>query len=98
MGRLQGRTALVTGANRGIGLAIARELGKEGATGLLAGRKKSALAKGRKEIEAAGGKAQVGGVDFDTGKSVRNAARALDRRLTALDVFIGTAASRGSRV
>ena len=31
MGRLEGKTALVTGGSRGIGLAIARALGAEGA-------------------------------------------------------------------
>ena len=98
MPRLQNRTALVTGANRGIGLAIAKEFGKEGATVLLAGRKKPALEKVRKEIEAAGGKAQVFVVDLDKEKSVRDFAKALKRKVKALDVFIGNAASLGARV
>jgi len=98
MARLQNRTALVTGANRGIGLAIARELAKEGATVLLAGRKKAALDKVRKEIAAAGGKAQVMVVDLEKEKAVRAAAKALKKKLKSLDIFIGNAASLGARV
>jgi NAD(P)-dependent dehydrogenase (short-subunit alcohol dehydrogenase family) len=40
---LSGRCALVTGASRGIGLAIARALGKQGASVVLTGRKADAL-------------------------------------------------------
>ena len=99
MARLQGRTALVTGANRGIGLAIAKELAKEGAMVLLAGRKKSALEEVRKEIETDGGKAQTWVVDLEKEKSIRDFARALKKkRLKALDIFIGNAASLGARV
>ena len=99
MARLQARAALVTGANRGIGVAIAKELAREGATVLLAGRKKAALETVRKEIEAAGGKAQVCVVDLEKEKSVRELGKSLKKkRLKALDILIGNAASLGARV
>ena len=98
MARLQNRTALVTGANRGIGLAIAKEFGREGATVLLAGRNKAALEKVKSEITAAGGKAEVCEVDLEDEKSVRALGRALRDKLKALDIFIANAASLGARV
>ena len=52
--RLENRTALITGANRGIGLAIARAYAREGARLLLAGRREDALKKVQAEIAAAG--------------------------------------------
>src|ERR1700736_3241743 len=48
---LSGRLALITGANRGIGLAIARALAREGCNLLITGRDERALAKARIELE-----------------------------------------------
>src|SRR5207253_8361675 len=49
-GRLQQRTALVTGGNAGIGLAIARALAQEGCSLLIAGRDAHSLARAGKEL------------------------------------------------
>src|SRR5271155_445021 len=48
---LSGRLALVTGANRGIGLAIARALAREGCHLIVTGRDQRALSKARVELE-----------------------------------------------
>src|ERR1700674_2460039 len=48
---LCGRLALITGANRGIGLAIARALAHEGCNLIITGRDDPALAKARIELE-----------------------------------------------
>jgi NAD(P)-dependent dehydrogenase (short-subunit alcohol dehydrogenase family) len=48
---LCGRLALITGANRGIGLAIARALAHEGCNLIIIGRDERALAKARIELE-----------------------------------------------
>ena len=48
---LSGRLALITGANRGIGLAIARALASEGCNLIITGRDQRALAKARTELD-----------------------------------------------
>jgi NAD(P)-dependent dehydrogenase (short-subunit alcohol dehydrogenase family) len=53
--KLQGRSALITGASRGIGLAIARALGAEGCNLHLTARNESLLNEAAREIRAAHG-------------------------------------------
>src|SRR6202035_352779 len=55
--RLAGRTAIVTGASRGIGRAIAELYGREGAPGVVASRSTDGCAAAVQAIEAAGGTA-----------------------------------------
>ncbi len=49
--RFSGRLALITGANRGIGFAIARALAREGCHLIITGRNERALAKARRELD-----------------------------------------------
>jgi NAD(P)-dependent dehydrogenase (short-subunit alcohol dehydrogenase family) len=57
MARVAGRVAVVTGASRGIGRAVALALAREGATVVVASRKADGVQAVTAEIEAAGGKA-----------------------------------------
>src|SRR4051812_3344086 len=54
---LEGKTAIITGASKGIGLAIAQLYAEEGANVVLTARGKEALDKAVAEIRNAGGKA-----------------------------------------
>src|SRR5690606_40427106 len=55
--RLAGRTALVTGSTRGLGLAIAKRLAAEGAFVAVSGRSEEQARRVAEEIVAAGGRA-----------------------------------------
>jgi NAD(P)-dependent dehydrogenase (short-subunit alcohol dehydrogenase family) len=57
---LTGRLALITGANRGIGLAVARALAREGCNLIITGRDERALARARHELE----KLQLAGLNL----------------------------------
>jgi len=65
-----GRTALVTGAGRGLGRASARRLAAEGATTILVGRGRDALLEVAREIDEAGGVSKVIAADVSSDASV----------------------------
>src|ERR1700722_3919548 len=56
---LEGKVAIITGAGRGIGASIARELSNLGATAVVCGRTRAALESTAKSIAQTGGKAQA---------------------------------------
>jgi NAD(P)-dependent dehydrogenase (short-subunit alcohol dehydrogenase family) len=62
--RLKGKTAIVTGASRGIGKAIAMRLAAEGAQTVLCARDRNLLELAVKEIERDGGRASALAVDL----------------------------------
>lgn len=81
--RLANRTAIVTGAAKGIGGAITRALAREGADILLAGRDIAALDVVAEEVRALGRKAYLAQVDVSQEPEVAAMAA------TARDVFGG---------
>ncbi|MBM3521425.1 MAG: SDR family oxidoreductase [Alphaproteobacteria bacterium] len=92
---LVGRTALVTGAGRNIGRAIALELAAAGAALVLNTRQDPAeVGAVKAEIEAAGGKAVVAVADVTEPAAVEAMARLAGSTFGGLDILVNNAAIR----
>ena len=75
---LSGRTALVAGASRGIGLAIARATAVQGAHTVLASRSMTALEQEARALRDAGGSAEAMHLDITDNDSIDALAAACD--------------------
>jgi NAD(P)-dependent dehydrogenase (short-subunit alcohol dehydrogenase family) len=88
---LEGRTALVTGASRGIGRDTARALANAGARVALAARDRAGLESLAEEIGAAGGEAHAVELDLLDLGSIERAVAAAVERLGRLDILVNNA-------
>ena len=96
-GRLEGRIALVTGASRGIGAAVARRFGAEGAQVVLIARTVGGLEEVDDEIRRAGGKpAVLVPLDLREADKIDQLGASLFERFGKLDVLVGNAAILGA--
>lgn len=89
---LTGQVALVTGASRGIGAAIAEALAAAGAHVVITGRDTRALEAVEERIYAAGGAATIAPVDLADADGIARLALAIGERWKALDVLVHCAA------
>ena len=92
---LAGQVAVITGAGRGIGAAIAHELSRLGATAVLCGRTRAALESSAQAIAQAGGKAEVVPCDVTSLPSVEAAAKHVEASFGRLDILVNNAGVGG---
>lgn len=91
MQSLTGATALVTGAGRGIGRAIASALAEQGAEVMLTARSRAELAVAAKEITRTGGRAHTLAGDITSESFRERLFAAVRERFGRLDILVNNA-------
>jgi NAD(P)-dependent dehydrogenase (short-subunit alcohol dehydrogenase family) len=92
---LAGQVAVVTGAGRGIGAAIARQLARLGATAVLCGRTQATLDTTAETIVKVGGKAEVIPCDVTVLHQLEYVAARVNSTFGRLDILVNNAGVGG---
>lgn len=93
--RLAGRLALITGATRGIGRAVALAYAKEGAHVILTGRTTGALEEVDDEVRSLGGNATLLTLDLKNHDKIDALGPTIYQRWEKLDILVGNAGVLG---
>ena len=88
---LTGRTALVTGASRGLGLQMARALGRAGADLIITARSVAALVEPQRELESLGRRVVPMALDLRDETSIRDAAETAETACGTIDILVNNA-------
>lgn len=86
-----GRIALVTGANKGIGFEIAKQLAAKGAIVLVGARNADAGAQAAATIREADGAAEAVTLDISDASSIAAAAKLIESKFGRLDILVNNA-------
>jgi 3-oxoacyl-[acyl-carrier protein] reductase len=92
---LVGQVAVITGAGRGIGAAIAAKIAGLGATAVLCGRSRGSLDSTASAIAKAGGQAKALPCDVTDLRSVEAAAAQVDQAFGRIDILVNNAGVGG---
>ncbi len=93
---LSGQIAVVTGAGRGIGAAVARTLAALGARVVVCGRRRAALESTAASIQDSGGQSSVMECDVRDLRSVESLAERVERTFGRVDILVNNAGVGGS--
>lgn len=88
---LKGQVAVVTGATRGIGAAISKQLASMGATVLLAARDKAKLSEVQSQIHSTGGTARIAQLDLLDESSISELADFVKSQHGRCDILVNNA-------
>jgi NAD(P)-dependent dehydrogenase (short-subunit alcohol dehydrogenase family) len=97
-GKLAGKAALVTGASRGIGKAVALAYAREGAKLFICARRRAPLARAAREIRAAGGEVGYLAADLSKATNVKRLVKEARRRFGTIHILVNNASILGPRV
>ena len=96
-GSLEGKVAVITGASRGIGRALAIGFGAQGARVVCAARSRARLDETARQIQAAGGEAMAVPADVSVAGDVENLFEMTRERFGAADIVIANAGGNFAR-
>jgi len=88
---LTGKTALVTGSSRGLGLVMARGLGRAGARVVLNGRDEGRLEQARADLAGEGLEAHAAAFDVTDEGAVEAAVARIERDVAPIDILVNNA-------
>ena len=91
--RLDGKSAIVTGGSKGLGLAIAKEFAASGADVAILARDAATLADAKGEIQKVGGKGKVLAISCDVSKkaAIEAACAQCNSEFGKVDIFVNNA-------
>ena len=85
------KTALITGANRGIGFEIARQLGRKGFTVIVGARNEANGAEAVEKLKSEGFDADFVIIDTTNAETINRAAHTVNEKYGKLDVLVNNA-------